>query len=190
MGTSHITHIRIAKRYARALYDSAQQADVALNLIEEQLQALVSLHSDSDEFHTLCESPLIKEAQKHHAIDAIAQHIGLHSIITSFLHVATENHRLSLLPSMYEQMQHIIQREKGEEAVTIITAKKLGLKDKNALTEAMSNALSKPVSATAIIDKRLIGGVKIRYGSYELDASVKGKLAQAQKKLYETIQTL
>lgn len=177
----------IAQRYAVALYDLAKETKV-IEEIEKELSELSSLFSDADDFAQFCKSPLVNVKTKKETVGAIATKSGLSKTMKSFLEKLADNNRLELIPVIERKYQDALSQERGEIDVEITVARELKDKDKKSLESALESALKQSVNPSITIDEDLIGGVKIRVGSRELDASVKGTLARAAERLYDGIQ--
>lgn len=187
MALSFFEQRRIAERYATTLYDVAVEKNV-LDTVMEELSALNSLLKECEEFALLCHSPVITTSDKKSAVEAVAQHAGLSDVTTAFLKQLADNNRLDVLSSINEQMQHIASKKAGNVTVEIISAHNLSKKQENDILASLKDALKHSIDPVWSVDDELIGGVKIRIGSRELDASVKGILARAASRLYDCIQ--
>lgn len=177
----------IAQRYAVALYDLAKEAKNIDNTAKE-LSELSGLFDSADDFVQFCKSPLVNAKLKKEAMHAITRKAGLSETVAAFCAKLAENNRLELLPVIDTKFQALLSQERGEVEVEITAARDLSDKDKQSLESALEKTLKQPVSPSITIDESLIGGVKIRVGSRELDASVKGTLARAAERLYDSIQ--
>jgi F-type H+-transporting ATPase subunit delta len=176
----------IATRYARALFSLAGQA--GSEAISAELEALVSLLDTSPEFRRLCTSPVINREAKLRGVVLVAKQAGASDVMTRFLQTLAQNERLDLLPLVRDALLEQAEKAKGEVRADIITARPLPAKARNALTAALSQAIGTSVKPVMQVDEAVIGGIKIRIGSKELDATVQGKLARAASRLYEGIQ--
>ncbi len=187
MSLSLFEQQRTATRYASAFYALSKDAgkqDVAA----QELQQLVTLYHESDAFHNLCHSPLISAESRVASVSAIAEQAKADEITTSFMKKLAENNRLSLLPHILEAFTALQQKDAGEVVVQFISADALKAAEKKELEKSVSDALGHKVIAEYEEDASLIAGVKIRYGSRELDASVKGTLRRAAARFTQSIQ--
>jgi F0F1-type ATP synthase delta subunit len=72
--------------------------------------------------------------------------------------------------------------------VTLITASKLTSQQKNTVMEALEQKLGS-VEIEEVVDPTLIGGLKIKIGNQEFDASLSGKLERLETQVAEVIVT-
>lgn len=178
---------QLASRYASALFDVAS-TKAAQDLALEQITALAGVIEESQEFALLARSPIIPNRTKQEAVAALAATLGLSGAVALTLDRLAHHNRLTLLPDVALALREAIRMRDGEVAVDVISARALNKSELSSLSDALAVALGKRVEARTHTDASLIGGVKIRYGSVEMDASVKGKLARAAERLYEGIQ--
>lgn len=72
--------------------------------------------------------------------------------------------------------------------VTLITASKLTSQQKRTVIEALEQKLGS-VEVEEVVDPTLIGGLKIKLGNQEFDASLSGKLERLETQVSEVIVT-
>jgi F-type H+-transporting ATPase subunit delta len=185
--TSSTQERPLALRYARALYDLSS-AHGEEDGIANELAQFATFLDEVSEFQRLCCSPIISAEARVEAVSALSKHCNASPLMTDFLLVLAKNDRLSLLKSIGELFTELSRKARGEVEAIITTARPLGAKDKKRVSDALKSAYQQSVVTSMRVDTRLIGGIKIKIGSQELDASVQGKLAQAAARLYESIQ--
>lgn len=176
----------IAGRYGRALFDVAYQQDVVSD-VADALAALVKVHADTPHLAELGRSPIISRAEKEAAMRTIGETLHLAQPLRGCLRELARHDRLTLLAQVESSYRDFWRQQRGDVAVTITTARALKAAQKKDIVAALEHALGANIEASTATNSRLIGGVKIRVGSRELDASVQGKLAQAAERLYEGI---
>jgi F-type H+-transporting ATPase subunit delta len=187
MSLSLFEQQRTAKRYALALYALAVDAKKVPNVAAE-LELLADTFHVSPEFHELCVSPLICPKKRNVAIDAICKQAKAEGLVRSFLIKLSENNRLMLLVHIKDAFIALKQKDAGEVVVTITSAGALSLHEKKQLEASIADALGKRIVPHYSEDASLIAGVTIRYGSRELDASVRGTLHRAAARFTKSIQ--
>jgi F-type H+-transporting ATPase subunit delta len=96
----------------------------------------------------------------------------------SFVQVLAENHRLQLLPQIYQQFEVLkANREKTVE-VSVVSASEISTEQQDKLASALSSKLEREVNMQVSIDDSLIGGVVVRAGDTVIDGSIRGRLAK------------
>jgi F-type H+-transporting ATPase subunit delta len=69
------------------------------------------------------------------------------------------------------------------QTVTVTTASKLSSKQVETLSKAIEKKYGTSIKLVQLIEPEIIGGIKVRIGSQELDASLKTKLVTIQQRL-------
>lgn len=163
----------IARPYAQAAFDLAQQAD-DLKQWSEMLRFAASVAADK-QMSALLDSPKVTQRQLVELFFAVCEG-QLNPAAKNFIRVLVDNKRLNVLPEiagLYEK--HRTEAEMSVEA-EVISAFPLSDVLQQQITEALKKRLRRAVSLTTRIDESLIGGAVIRAGDLVFDASVSGQL--------------
>ncbi len=96
----------------------------------------------------------------------------------NLVNVLAENKRISLLPQILEQFEHLKAELEKAVDVEIISAFEVSDESKQKLTDALKAKLAKDVRVTTTVDSTLVGGAIIRAGDMVIDGTVRGKLAK------------
>ncbi len=174
----------IAARYATAVYDLAMD-DKATKDIETDLQSLSAALAESADFNALIASPIYSRAQQRDAIAAIAQKMGLSSIMTNTLNLMASKRRLFVLPQLVAALRARIAEENNEVTADVVSAKPLTQKQSESLAETLKKTTGKTVSLNATVDESLIGGLIVKVGSKMIDTSIRSKLSSLQNAMKE-----
>ncbi len=173
----------IARRYARALYDEAEQTGLAeeagrdMDVVERTL-------SDSRELRVFLANPTIPRTTKGAVIGRLfGGNVG--DLVLRFLHLVLDKGRESMLPSM-AQAYGLLQDERlGIQEVRAETAVALTPVQEEALKEALEQFTGKQVRLIAHVDPRLLGGIVVRVGDEVRDGSIRHQLAELHERLKE-----
>lgn len=174
----------IAKRYATAVYDLAQEAK-ALPQIEKDLDALQASLGDSDDFRDLINSPIYTREQQAGAISAISKKMGLTETMANTLALMAQKRRLFVLPQLIQNLREIIAVEKGEVTADVISAKALTKAQSDKLSKSLAATTGKKVTLNSTVDESLIGGLIVKVGSKMIDTSIRAKLNSLQNVMKE-----
>ena len=82
----------IAKRYATALFDLADEMDT-ISIVEENVNTLKQSINESTDLNSLISSPIYTRDQQKDAIMAIATKMGLSGVMTNTLSLMAEKRR-------------------------------------------------------------------------------------------------
>lgn len=171
---------QVAARYVKALFDVSGDAR---DKVEKDLGALQAILQESKELKNLLSNPLLTRQQQGKAMSAVLAAIKAQSVTRDFVALLAKQKRLPLLPQAIALFLEKAAAERGEMKAEAVSALKLTVKD----TDAISKTLSKTFGRKILLETRenpdLLGGVVIKIGSLQLDASIAGKLRRLGNKL-------
>jgi F-type H+-transporting ATPase subunit delta len=173
----------LAGRYASALFDLARnkrQIDSVSRSLDSLSQALL----DSKDFSELVSSPLVSREEAGKALGALAPKLGLDAVTTNFLGVLARNGRKKELLSVIGAFRRLAAEHRGEATAEVVTARPLSDDQLANLQERLRARVGRDVNIDATVDPSLLGGMIVRLGSQQIDASIRTKLnrlAQAMK---------
>lgn len=171
----------VAKRYAKALYDSAQAAGDA-ERVNEELQATAEVYEREQDFRAVMSHPAIAtEAKLAFLKDVFGE--GLSELMYSTLQLLVERGRFSVLPSLQQAYANIADERAGRAKARVYSAQGLTDTDREAISAQFSKLTGKQISVENIIDPSLIGGIRVRIGDRLYEGSVAGKLEQLRNQL-------
>ncbi len=173
---------QIAERYVKALYDIASEAK-ARDAVEKDLGVLATLINESDELAALLVNPLLTRDQQAKAMEPVLAAIKAHAITKQFIATLAAQKRLPILADVARIFAQRAAEARGEIKAEAISAHALSLKDVAIITERLSKAYGRKVTLETSEDPELLGGVVLRIGSQQLDASFAGKLNRLKNKL-------
>ena len=102
----------------------------------------------------------------------------------NFIRVLADNHRLKLLPQIYQQFEILkANREKTVE-VNVVSAMEITAEQQEKLASALSAKLERTVNMQVSIDSTLIGGAVVRAGDTVIDGSIRGRLSKLAEALH------
>ncbi|TAE34964.1 MAG: ATP synthase F1 subunit delta [Alphaproteobacteria bacterium] len=183
MARKQVSFTRIAQRYARIVFSlSSSVGDT--ELMRTQIGALVDAYAASDEVRVVCSSPVIDRASKIAAMRALARHMNVLPLIESLLVAMAENNRLAALPFLGDAFEACVREAAGVAQIEITSAFPLDDANVQEIATHIGREMGVRAVAKLRVDPSLIGGVVVRYGSLQWDASVKGKLALAAQTMY------
>ncbi len=173
---------QIAERYVKALYDIASEAN-ARDAVEKDLGVIETLIGESEAFASVLTNPLLTREQQAKALDPVLTSIKAHDVTRRFIKTLAAQKRLPILAEAAKLYAERAANARGEIRAEAISARGLSLKDVAIITERLSKAYGKKVTLETSENPELLGGVVIRIGSQQLDASFAGKLSRLKNKL-------
>ncbi|MCD8338891.1 MAG: F0F1 ATP synthase subunit delta [Burkholderiales bacterium] len=174
----------IARPYAVALIDSVRDSKDEgladkLTPILEQLAALVS----DPEVKAAINDPNLTSDQVYDLLRGmLPKKIPVEA--ENLMKVLAENGRWDAVPDIARQYVNLLHQERKEAVVEVDTPYPMSDKELASLMKALQHRFpGLKLLPTVVIDKSLIGGVKIIVGDQVIDGSVKARLAEMQAAL-------
>ena len=174
----------IAARYATAIFEISKESN-SLSDLESNVTDLAAALSDSDDLSALIASPVLTRADQGKAIAAVADKMGLTSVMKNGLAVMAEKRRLFVLPALLNELSALIAEEKGEVTAEVASAKALTKAQSEKLAKTLAERVGKDVKINATVDEDLIGGLVVKVGSKMIDTSIRSKLNSLQNAMKE-----
>ena len=173
----------LAGRYASALFDLARDQR-QIESVGKSLEALSQALVDSKDFNELVTSPLVSREEASKALAAIAPDLGLDPVTTNFLGVLARNGRKNQLQNVIRAYRRLAAEHRGETTADVITARPLNDDQLAQLKQQLRARAGRDVTIDATVDPAILGGIVVKLGSQQIDASIRTKLnrlAQAMK---------
>jgi len=173
----------LAGRYASALFDLARDQR-QIEAVGKSLDALNQALADSKDFSELVVSPLVSREEAGKAFAALAPQLGLDPITTNFVGVLARNGRKGELRNVIRAFRRLSAEHRGETTADVITARPLNDDQLAQLRQQLRARAGRDVTIDAEVDPSILGGIVVKLGSQQIDASIRTKLnrlAQAMK---------
>jgi F-type H+-transporting ATPase subunit delta len=173
----------LAGRYASALFDLARDQR-QIEAVGKSLDALNQALADSKDFSELVASPLVSREEAGKAFAALAPQLGLDPVTTNFVGVLAGNGRKGELRNVIRAFRRLSAEHRGETTADVITARPLNDDQLAQLRQQLRARAGRDVTIDAQVDPEILGGIVVKLGSQQIDASIRTKLnrlAQAMK---------
>ena len=169
----------IARPYAEALFKTGGGASLAA-----EVQAMAAVASDAD-MRQFADNPKAVASQIFNVIsDVLArQSVVLGSPAQNFLRTVIENGRLSALPEIAAQFQHLVNASSGVSDATVYSAFPIDDAQLADVMASLEKRFARKLKAVVAVDPELIGGIRVVVGDEVLDTSVKARLEQMKAAL-------
>ena len=175
-----IKDIKIAKRYARAIFDIAsedQSYDDWLNKLK-----LISDTRVEDNFANVLNSTKLSFSKKMNLIDDVFSN-KLNKLQLNFLKLLTKNLSFFIFHDIYKQFLGLVVKRNNLIRVTVTSPYKISDDLKNQILNLVNDISGADSIIEEKIDSELIGGVVIRLGDTVIDGSMKNKVKQLRREL-------
>ncbi len=175
METSGGIRASLAGRYASALFDLARDQR-QIESVGNSLDALSQALLDSKDFAELVASPLVSRDEAGKAFAALAPQLDLDPITTNFLGVLARNGRKNQLRAVIRAFRRLAAEHRGEATAEVVTARPLNDDQLASLKAQLRARAGRDVTIDATVDPDILGGIVVKLGSQQIDASIRTKL--------------
>ena len=163
----------IARPYAKAVFDLAQESD-AFDAWTATLEQLAVISNDAD-FSALVSDPRVDGAKVAELLTDLAKD-SLPEGGANFINLLVLNDRIQSLVDINQQYTDLVAKAKALVNAEVITAKSLTEDQKSSLAGALETRLGLKVELTETVDADLVGGAIIKAGDMVIDGSAKGRI--------------
>lgn len=174
-------NVRVSKRYAVALYNTALQMNV-LEQVHSDLEVVASHMEQSKDLKAVMNSPVIQSWRKKDVLKEIFQS-KISELSMSYLVLLCDKNRENLTEDILNQFELLYNDSKGLIPVTVTSAVQLSEEERAKVVSKVVNEFGKTPVPTYLVDTTIKGGIVLKIGDYLYDMSVKSQLA----KLYDSL---
>ena len=182
----------VAARYARALQilTEKQAAKAGRALIPQleqtlvELQGLAQVLAHGTRLGKFVLDPQISPADRRRVLEQGLSGRVLPSVRV-FADLLLRKKRLVLLGAIAHEFQVIVERAKGLERATVVSAVRLTDGERDRLHRELERFTAKKIVLESLVDASLVGGAYVRIGDRVIDRSVRSLLGSLAQQLYE-----
>ncbi|MEI4528181.1 F0F1 ATP synthase subunit delta [Priestia megaterium] len=164
----------VAKRYALALFQLATEKQM-IDEMQDQLQIVEEVFAKTPELMDVLTHPKITiERKKQFVSEAFAE---LSPTVQHTVLLLLERHRIQIVSEMVQEYRFLANEVRGVADATVYSVKPLSADEKRVISQSFASKVGKhTLNISNIVDKSLIGGVKLRIGNRIYDGSISSKL--------------
>ena len=182
----------LAARYARALQiltekQAAKSGRAPIPILEqslEELQGLAKLLAHGTRLGKFVLDPQISPHDRRRVLEQGLQGKVLPGVRV-FADLLLRKKRVALLEAIAHEFQAIVERAKGLERATVVSAVRLTDGERDRLHHELERFTGKKIVLESAVDAALVGGAYVRIGDRVIDRSVKSLLGSLAQQLYE-----
>ena len=172
----------VARRYARAL--------LALGVEEEreekfgdQLASVIEAMNVSKVAGAFLRNPGYTPAQRHAAVDVLAEALKLSPTVARFLSLLVDRQRIVDLAQIARVYGGLLDAHAGRVRATVTTAAELSDRDLKKVRDALEDMTGRTIVLDAKTDPTILGGAVTQVGATRLDGSLKTQLDRMRDEL-------
>ena len=170
--------------YGKALFLLAKE-DGKYDEYISDLFLLTEAFKQNEKYISLLDTPAVPKDEKLSLID---DSLGtLNQNIINLVKILCEKHSVYSVFDVHKTFISLYNEEMGIEEVTAITAVPMTDEQKERLKKKLESITKKHIIVKNVIDKNILGGMKLRYMGIQRDGSVKASLESFAAALGETV---
>jgi len=170
------------KRYALALYTVGEEKGKAEEYLNDMRQ-IVKIIKNDNEFLKVIKHPKISTSTKKKMFINIFKG-RIDEEVLSFLLILIEKDRILFLEEKLKEMEKIHLERNNTLLAQVRTVIPLNETEREELRTKLSNIYDKKILFEEILDKDIVGGVYIRVGDDVIDGTLKSKLQEMKKLMF------
>lgn len=171
----------VARRYARALFDLAQEQNL-VDQVERELDLVLRSIEGSKELRLALELRTVSSETKHDVIKKVFAG-KVSALALNFLHVLIAKRREQALAAVQAEFVALANNLRGVMEVEVRSAVALDTGVIASLQAKLAARFGKQVKVQTRVEPDLVGGLVVRVGDQLLDGSVKTRLQRIKSRL-------
>lgn len=180
-------YAHIAKRYASALYELAEETKQHDRYYEEIKRAAEVFAGENAEFVEFISSPIVKAADKEALVKKAISDAGFSKEVESLLLLLAKKDRLVILKDLVQAYELKNDERNGITRGTVRSGQALSASERQQIEKSISAAIGKKVLLDFIEDKTVIGGIVTQVGSLTFDDSLFSHLRRMKENLNRSL---
>lgn len=173
--------IRVAKPYARALYDAAVEQN-ALPAVVADVRGLTETMEQSEEFAQFLSSPLLSPQMKSETFQNLFAE-SVHPLTLNFLRLLALKQRERYLLAIGEVLLAIVDEAAGRLVAKVTTAVSMTAEQQAELAQQLRAYSGKEVRLETTVDAAVQGGFIVQLDDTVFDASIATQLRRLKQQL-------
>ena len=173
--------IRVAKPYARALYEAASEQNALAPIIVD-VDKLRELIEQSEEFTQLIHSPMLSPQFKSEMFQQLFADT-MQSLTINFLKLLALKQRERYLIAIMDAFSAIVDESAGRLVANVTMAVPITAEQEERLVQQLSTYSGKQVRLETVTDPQIQGGFIVQLDDTVFDASVTTQLQRLKRQL-------
>jgi F-type H+-transporting ATPase subunit delta len=176
-----MSDMTVARRYAQALHNEAEQAGT-VGQVDQDMAIIQESLEGSRQLVQVFGSPVIPREKKASVLRQLFEK-RLRPLTFRFLMLLVEKQREDLFPSVVAAYRRLRDDQQGIAEAFVKTSHPLDAGETARIAERLERLTGRKIRLTASLEPELIGGAVIRVGDTVYDGSVRHQLAALREKL-------
>ena len=176
---------RVAKRYAKAIFDLALEKN-SLDMIYSDINLINDAISDIRELALMLNTPIVTSDRKEKVMDSI---FGgkINDLTHAYIKLIISKGRESALKDIAGAFINQYKSYKGITTATVTTAVPIEADTKRTIIALVEEATKKQVELVDKVDEDIIGGYVLKVGDIQFDTRISRKLDELKREFSKNI---
>jgi F-type H+-transporting ATPase subunit delta len=171
----------VAKRYASALFQIANEQQILSNILED-LRVIKEVFLSNKELKAVLKSSKISLQKKKEILKEAFTSVNPY--VQNTLLILIDRHREDEINEVVNQFIELTNDEMGIADAEVYSTRELNETEREAISAVFAAKIGKKsLRIENIVDSELLGGIKLRIGNRIYDGSLQGKLNRLERKL-------
>jgi F-type H+-transporting ATPase subunit delta len=171
---------RVAKVYAQALFDAAQDAHVA-EPVGRELGDFVAALAASPALRSVLDEPQIETSAKVRVVAELTR--DAQPLVANTLQLLLERGRFAILEELRSEYDALSAAEAAVVNVEVTSAVELTPAMNKKIAARVEQATGRRVELAQRVDPAIVGGLVLRVGDVIVDGSVRSRIRQLRRRL-------
>ena len=174
---------KLARRYAKAFFEFSQEQDKVEDVIKD-IHLIENVLSENKDFRLVISSPIIRIDKKIAILNEIFTS-RIDNVSLQYLTLIFKKGRECELELICDEYDKLYKKFKRIVTLYIQSTESLGKNIIEDIRQKIRNYLEMEIEIIEQINPRLIGGVRLRFNDYLIDASVQGYMDRLRRQLVD-----
>lgn len=169
----------VASRYAKSLLDLSKEQG-SEDTVKGDIDQVIAVLKENSQLQKVLKNPIIKADKKRAILVALFEG-KVNPLVLSFFGILVDKGRANILFEIVNEFVRSYNEFKGIVNATVVSATSLSDEILTELQKTLEQEINNQVLLKNNIDPSLIGGIVVRVGDKQIDASIAGRLDKLKK---------
>ena len=173
-----------ARDYAAALFSLSEELRTSDEVLTD-LTVCRDVFKKNPAYVSLTDTPAVSVPEKIALIDTAFEKVN--ESVRNLIKILCEKHSVHIFSEVTKEFITLYNESRGICPAEIVSAVALTEDQKSKIKQKMESMTGKKVTIKNIVDKDILGGIKLRFMGRQYDASLSNRLNSIEKSLKETV---
>ncbi|HCC08323.1 MAG TPA: ATP synthase F1 subunit delta [Clostridiales bacterium] len=164
----------VQKKYAEALYQMAIEHD-KVDKITEEVKVVKKIMNEQKDLMKVLYHPQVNQQAKMDIVKNIFNQRISEELIGTII-ITIEKKRQGILDKIFDEYINLVRRKKNISIANVTSAIELSDEYIRKIHDKLKQTLNKEVEINAIVDRKVIGGLRIQLDNTVFDRTIKNKI--------------